>query len=67
MIRPAPTREQLAAAWRACGGRGSLDDALSHKALAISLRNVAFCMFHKQPKKAPRFDYKRACAGDIDD
>ena len=59
------SRDQLDAAFRACECKGSLDAALNFPALAIALKNVAECIEARKPK--PRYDFKRAIAGDFDD
>jgi len=64
-IRQKPTRQQLNTAFRACECKGDLDSALKFPALAIALKNVAECIEARKPK--PRYDFKRAIAGDFDD
>ena len=63
---PIPRRD-LEVAFRSCDCTGSLDDALRFPALAIALRNVAQAIAARRPIPTPRFDVKRAIAGDFDD
>lgn len=67
MNRLSPTRQQLETAFRDCDCTGSLDDALRFPALAIALKNVAQAIVSRRPIPTPRFDVKRAVAGDLDD
>ena len=63
---PIPRRD-LEVAFRTCDCTGDLDDALRFPALAIALKNVAQTIAARRPIPTPRFDVKRAIAGDFDD
>lgn len=67
MNSAATSRSDLEVAFRSCDCTGNLDDALRFPALAIALRNVAQAIAARRPIPTPRFDVKRAVAGDFDD
>jgi hypothetical protein len=63
------SREFLQQAMRAAGCTGDLDAALKFPALRIALENTAALLqqIHKTATNSPpRFDAKRAAAGDLD-
>ena len=66
-IQQKPTRAQLAVAFVTCDCKGDLDAALRFPALAIALKNVAETIESRKPIPKPRYDFKRAIAGDFDD
>ncbi len=64
-VRHETSLERLKEAFRFCECKGSLDAALNFPALTIALKNLAECIEARKPK--PRYDFKRAIAGDFDD
>jgi len=67
MINNSINRSKLDLAFRSCGCTGDLDAALTFPALAIALKNVAETIEANKPRPKPRYDFKRAIAGDFDD
>ena len=61
------SRSQLDIAFKTCKCTGDLDAALAFPALAIALKNVAETIEANKPRPKPRYDFKRAIAGDFDD
>lgn len=63
------SRDLLQQAMRAARCTGDLDVALNFPALRIALENTAALLQQRHlvaPHKPPRFDAKRAAAGDLD-
>lgn len=59
--------KKLKDAFHFCDCKGDLDAALRFPALAIALKNVAETIELRKPVPKPRYDFKRAIAGDFDD